>query len=210
MNLPQPAARITPFYSFFKPWNMKSVIFLIAIPIFLLWSCNDEKTTESTTASTSELRSTDTSSEFPDSSLLPPCPCNELNLTEYEVAESVVRAGRTRFLESAKDYPWLTIQQINMDGPYLRALLCNAQGMKIIAAADVNFNLVVYVQIRRNNRYYYYDITSLFRSSMEGMRGLPPVCPPPDGCDLDAAGRVLLERYYKFDSVKLNNLTGTR
>ena len=82
------------------------------------------------------------------------------------------------------------IQHINMDGQVLEWILYDTKHITLIAAADLQSNeITAIIQLLRAGVPSYYRITDFFNSGQPGMRGKPPVCPPPDGCDLPLTGK---------------------
>jgi hypothetical protein len=79
--------------------------------------------------------------------------------------------------------PKKCIQHINMDGEVLEAILFDTKTIQLIAAADTKTNAITaIVALNRGGTISFYDINSFFNSSQPGMRGKPPICPPPDPC----------------------------
>ncbi len=113
-------------------------------------------------------------------------PIPPVDWTRYKSAtQEDVAAMAKHYVELVAKDPKIGIQQINMDGALLQALMFGTEGLKLIATADLRTNAVtVYLQFWRRGVFTYYDINSFFNSGEPGMRGQPPLCPPPAGCDL--------------------------
>lgn len=141
--------------------KMKKILFLLAILGFMAAGCkdcDDAKKTE-----------------------LPP-----IDWTKYESTDQdEVIAMAKHYNELIVKNPEIGFQQINMDAALLEELLNNTKGIKLIAAADLRTDAVtMFIQFWRSNVFSYYDINTIFNSNDPGMRGKPPLCPPPAGCDL--------------------------
>ncbi len=114
------------------------------------------------------------------------------NLSVYPLtSEGDVTKMAAHYAELVAKDASLAIQQISMDGAILDSILVGTEGYKLIAAADLTSNAVtMFLQLWRKGVYTYYNIDSVFNSTQPGMRGKPPLCPPPDGCDLPLAKSV--------------------
>jgi hypothetical protein len=76
------------------------------------------------------------------------------------------------------------IRQVNMDAHELDSLLTGAQGFKLVYAATETGTITCVLQFCKHEIFTYYNINRFFRESQPGMRSLPPVCPPPQDCDI--------------------------
>ncbi len=101
-------------------------------------------------------------------------------MTEGKASEMALH-----YTELVRADPKLAIQQVTMDGLLLELLLYRTEGLKLIAAADLESNeITVIMQFWRAGEFSYYDIREIFTPDMRGMRGKPALCPPPVNCDL--------------------------
>jgi hypothetical protein len=101
------------------------------------------------------------------------------------VPPETVAEMAANYLKIIDNKPENSIRQVNMDGEMLEALLVGSDGYKLIAAADVKTNnITMMVQFWKEGKFSYYDINSFFNSTQTGMRGQPPLCPPPVTCEL--------------------------
>jgi hypothetical protein len=173
-NLPSPADSFFTTHQFIstKTNAMKRIIFLITVLGFFVSSCNQNKTTDQETPGSLK----DTAKTQADS----------INWTSYTgISEGDAQLMADHYADLVKRDPSIGIQQINMAGALLEALMDRTEGLKLIAAADLKTNAItVIMQFWRSGQFSYYNINSFFNSSQPGMRGKPPICPPPAGCDL--------------------------
>jgi len=104
------------------------------------------------------------------------------NFTELELekVEQMIR----QYKDLVSKDPANAIQHITMEGPLLRDLLNNADGIRLISAADENYKQTIIMQFMKGDRISFYDINEFFRSEMTILKGKRPVCPPPPDCQL--------------------------
>ena len=108
-----------------------------------------------------------------------------VDLTKYTaITEADVMKMQLHYAVLIKENPDMVIQQINMDGLLLEALLFNVSGLKLISAADERTNdITVIMQFCKNGHFSYYNIKDFFTPGLRGMRDQPPLCPPREGCE---------------------------
>ncbi|MEP7165415.1 MAG: hypothetical protein ABI741_12020 [Ferruginibacter sp.] len=152
---------------------MKKAFFLLIILSYVFIGCNqgakEEKAT-TTVDSTQIVRNEPLAVDW----------TKHASVSGEQVAEMAAH-----YLELIHNKPGLGIQQVNMDGEMLRALLVGTEGLKLIAAADLRTDqITMFMQFWRAGEFSYYDIDDFFNSTQRGMRGQPALCPPPSGCEL--------------------------
>ena len=147
-------------------------------------SCNNSATEEKATTDSSKVTVNATQST---AAQKPPIDWSKYTSVSPEKVEEMA----THYKDIVKGDPEMGIRQINMDGEMLEALLVGFDGLKLIAAADLNSNQVtMFMQFNKKDVYTYYYITDFFNPEQRGMRGQPVLCPPPETCDLPLAKSV--------------------
>ena len=145
---------------------MKKLFFLLLLFVCICIACNDKKDDESTTR---------------------PFDFSKVAL----ISEDEVVRMAAHYKEIIEKDPKQCIQDLNMDGQVLEAILYETNHITLIAAADLKSNeITAIIQLLRAGVPSYYRITEFFNAGQPGMRGHPAVCPPPDGCDLPLTGKT--------------------
>ena len=182
---------------------MKKLVLLIAIPGIFITGCNNSNRGEKASANGSQ----DSAKVSQVSAIVPKdtikLTCTGVDMSKYNALKmDQVQEMAERYQGIIENDPTLVIQQINMDAPFLKDLLCNTDGLKLIAGADKYNNETIIIQFWKGGSFSYYDIGDLFKSTMRGMRNQPPVCPPPPGCELPFIGKNLQKKYDNLKTKK--------